>query len=299
MTELIYQMAPLEGVMDEPFVRGADALDLFDDWVTPFYRFSEGMPRAKHLGKFAAPFMASGKPVTVQLMGTDPALLAAGAAEFAKLGAAGIDLNFGCPSRQVTSGGAGGGALRHPDRLRRMVGEVKAALPATPLSAKIRTGFASDAELPAIIAALTADGALELITVHFRTVAEQYRQVPGREARWQRAIELVAGRAQVILNGDFAAAAELRDIPARLGAAGAMAGRGVLRDPWLLRRAKGDAAPEAEAGRKRFFAAVVAAAGTLPAGRAIELSNFIWGCENPYFAFLKQTKAITPDDPLP
>ncbi len=293
---MLFQMAPLEGVMNEDFVRAADSLDLFDDWVTPFFRFSEGMPRVKRLKEFAAPFLESGKPVTVQLMGTDPALLAAGAAAFVELGAAAVDLNFGCPSRQVTSGGAGGGALKTPDLLRRIVNEVKTALPATPLSVKIRTGWQSDAELPAIIEALTADGATARVVVHFRTVAEQYRPVLGRVERWARAIELIAGRAETVINGDLATAAELRELPPKLGAVGAMAGRGVLRDPYLLRRAKGKAAPELAEGKHLFFAAAVAAAGEMAAGRAIELSNFIWGRENPYFEFLKKVKIFTTRD---
>lgn len=287
---MILLPAPLEGVMKPHFVRAANHLELFPAWVTPFYRFSEGMPRRKHLAAFLEPFRASGLPVTVQLMGTDPALLAAGAALFAELGATGIDYNFGCPSRQVIQGGAGGGALRDPENMRRIIAATRSAVgPDFPVSAKIRVGFAAPEELPAIVAALLADGALNMLCCHYRTVREQYRALPPelRLARFRQLMALVDGRLPVVLNGDFTTAAELRELPAALGAAGAMAGRGLLRDPWLLRRALELTAPDVETGRLTFFFAVLDEAGELPTGQAIELSNFIWGSANPFFGALK------------
>lgn len=287
---------PMEGVMRPHFVRAANEMQLFSSWVTPFFRFSDALPRRKHLEAFYAPFAESAVPVTVQIMGTDPDILAAGAALFCELGAAGIDLNCGCPSRQVTSGGAGGGALRDPARMLRIAEAVKRAIAEVPFSIKLRTGWERSSEMEHILPMLADSGTLSCLTVHFRTVSEQYRAVGGREERWARALALTAGL-PVILNGDLNTPEELREIPLRLGAAGGMSARGILRDPYLLRRAAGLNAPDAETGRLQFFAAALRhAAGGLSPGQAIELSNFMWGAKNPYFERLKWKKTpILPD----
>ena len=97
---------PMEGVMTPALLRAAAELNLVQRWMTPFLRVT-GVPKRKHLEAFLAPF-AGEIPVTMQLMGTDPAAVAATAAAAAAIGVKAFNLNFGCPSRQVTSGGAGG-----------------------------------------------------------------------------------------------------------------------------------------------------------------------------------------------
>ncbi len=283
MMDLRYLPGPMEGVMREYFVRAANELKLFPCWITPFFRFSDALPRTKHLAEFIRPFMEGEIPVTVQIMGTDPAILAAGAEIFAGLGAAGIDINCGCPSRQVTGGGAGGGMLRTPDRILQCAEAVKNAIGPLPLSIKMRTGFQSPDEMEYLLPRLASSGTLAFATVHFRTVREQYLPVAGREARWAKAVKLAAGL-PLVLNGDMNTVQELNDIPARLNAAGAMSARGILRDPCLLRRAAGLEAPDAEEGRHIFYRTVrECAAGGLSTGQAIELTNFMWGQDNPYF----------------
>ena len=285
-----YLPGPMEGIMHPAWIRAAGHWELAEHWITPFFRLSAELPRQRLLRAFLTPFSFSKKPITVQLMGTDPGLLAEAAAAFIELGAAGIDFNFGCPSRRVVSGGAGGGALKNPQWMRKILATTRRMLPtAIPVSAKIRTGWHSPEEMDRIIPEILSDGAVSFLTVHFRTVTEQYQPVPGRERRWARAIQLAAG-IPVVLNGDLATVSELQQFPLQLGAAGAMAARGFLRDPWLLRRAAAKSAPDPETGRQHFFETVIAEAeteGGLFAGRAIELSNFLWGKANPYFEALK------------
>ena len=218
-------------------------------------------------------------------MGTDPAAVAASAAALAGLGVRAFNLNFGCPSRQVTSGGAGGGALRDPAGMLRMAEAVKAAAPSLPLSAKLRTGWSDPAEQETFLPMLARSGCVDLFFIHFRTVAEQYRPVGGRLERLGRAVEL-AGEVPVVLNGDVDTLEDAEQLSAALpGAAGIMCARGWLRDPYLLRRLEGHSAPEPETGRERFFRTVVG--NGFPVNKSIELSNFIWGRErNPYFRHL-------------
>lgn len=283
--------------MTPAMVRSAGELGLVSRWLTPFFRLSEGMPRERILRQFYEPFGAAGVPVSVQLMGRDAGLLAAAGERFLAMGAAGLDLNFGCPSRQVTSGGCGGGALRDPAAMRRLVRQLRAALPDATLSAKIRSGWCDAAELPGIVEALTGDGALDLLFFHYRTVAEGYRSgIADREDRFARLLALTGGRCRVVLNGDLTEN-EMRQWRECPGVAGVMAARGWLRDPGIFLRLEGLPAEPAETLRRAWFRRTVAACGTIPPGKAIELSNFLWGAaENPWFGALKKERAPLPPE---
>ncbi len=279
---------PMEGVMHPAFVHAATELKLVDRWMTPFLRISNGVPRRRHLEAFLAPFRAADVPLTVQLMGVDPVPVAAVAAEMAELGACGINLNFGCPSRQVTSGGAGGGALRNPAKMAAMISAVRSALPETvPLSVKMRCAYASESEMPELMKCVVSCGVSQIF-FHFRTVAEQYRPVSGGAGRIARAVELAEG-VPVIGNGDINSVADAGET-VKTGVAGVMCARGWLRDPGLLLRLQGTPdVPEPEAMRRKFFAAAVRFG--LRRGQAMELSNFLWGAENPWFETIRALPA--------
>ena len=108
---------PMEGVGKAEFVRTVNAMRLTERWMTPFLRLSETMPSDAVLRRFAAAYFASQVPVTIQLMGTSPQLLGQCAARLLELTpAAGINLNFGCPSSRVVKHGAGGGMLKQPEK---------------------------------------------------------------------------------------------------------------------------------------------------------------------------------------
>ena len=296
MSGLRFFPAPMEGVMNAEFIRAANALELTDRWITPFFRLSQELPKAKHFRQFLAPYAPV--PAVMQIMGRAPALLADAASLAEAAGASGIDLNFGCPSSQVTRHGAGGAILKDPELAREIVRQVRAAVK-TPVSVKMRAGWDSPDEMPGLLNAI-ADAGPDLIALHFRTVAEQYLALPSgeRERRFAMAAEQLNGRCPWLMNGDFATAEEMRQTAERFGAAGAMAARGFLRDPGLFRRAYGLDAPDAAILRERFFRQVVSEypAG-MPPGRAIELSIFLWGPGNPYFkAIVRRRGPVTASD---
>ncbi len=268
--------------MTDSLLRAANELQLVKRWMTPFLRLSNACPRTKHLEAFYAPFRAEGVPVTVQLMGVDAPIIAEAAKAFVDLGAAGINLNFGCPSRQVTSGGAGAGALRNPPRMAELAKVVKEAIPDTPLSIKLRTGWESPEEMETILPLLAETGAVSQFFLHYRTAREQYLPAEGRLERLKRGVELVAPL-PLVVNGDLETAAGMAELVHETGAAGAMAARGWLRDPDLFRRAAGEESPAD--GRERFFEAVLSHG--LIVAKAIELSIFLWGKGNPVFERLK------------
>ena len=289
MSNLFWLPGPMEGVMSPEWVRAANCLDLTDRWITPFFRLSQELPRRKYFAAFLQPY--NPVPTVMQLMGTDAGLLAEAACIAEAEGAVGIDFNFGCPSSQVLRHGAGGGILKDPVLAGRILRRTAAAVK-IPVSVKIRCGWDDPAELPFLLEQLLEEPP-DMLTLHFRCVKEGYLPVENteRERRFRMAADVIAGRCPLILNGDFYTADDMRSAVIRHHAAGAMAARGFLRDPGLLRRADGREVEPAEVLRERFFRAVVAQYPEgMPPGRAIELCIFLWGKDNPWFQKLRRRR---------
>ena len=278
----LFLPGPMEGVMSPEFIRGARELDLADMWVTPFFRLSSALPREKYFRAFLAPYLP-GK-VILQLMGRDPELLAEAAAIAESLGAAGVDLNLGCPSAQVLRHGAGAGLLKTPSLACKILRRIRGSVRRIPVSAKLRCGWESQEELPGLLNMLL-EAEVSGLTLHFRTAQELYRELPGeRERRFAVASECLRGRCPFLLNGDFLDHGEMISSAEKFGAAGVMAARGFLRDPGLLRRAEGKSMEPPEILRRKLFCSVAGQyPDGMPAGRAVELSIFLWGKDNPVF----------------
>lgn len=287
---------PMEGVMTPWFCRAAARLELIEGWMTPFFRLSDNLPRRSKFARFLEPFLSSGRPVILQLMGNDTVLMAEAAALAAEhFPLAGIDVNFACPSPTVLRSGGGGALLRDPAAMGRIVAAMRDALPSIPLSVKIRTGYDDPAAMERFIPLLTGAG-VDFISVHFRVVTEVYREVPGRLERLERAVRL-AGSVPVIGSGDVLTAADAEAL-AGIGCAGVMGARGWLRDPLLLRRIRAAAEGQtddfqaADDWRGRFFLALreEARKGPEPWPRPglTGAAAFMWGAGDPRFRGLLQ-----------
>ena len=271
---------PMEGVASPAFVRAVNTLDLVPVWMTPFIRLSSALPRKSKLAAFLSPFLESRKPVTAQLMGVDAKLLAECAKVCLELGAAAINLNFGCPSRRVVNGGAGGGALKDPARAAELLAAVGSLLPGVPLGVKMRAGFADFAEIGTILPRLSATGAADEFFVHCRAVREQYLPIPDRDERFMTVMRLGAG-AKIVLNGDLSTADDARAAVRRTGCAGVMCARSWMRDPFLLRRIEGKTVPGPEEGRELFYRELVRSG--VGGGALIELARMLYGADHPRF----------------
>jgi tRNA-dihydrouridine synthase C len=228
-------LAPMEGVT-EPCFRDL-VLALHEDdpasglggAFTEFVRVVDRpMPAhvlQRHLGRRSSPI-----PVGLQLMGNDLGALAETAAQAAAGGAPLVDLNFGCPAKGALRGCAGSALLRDPGRLEEVVRAVVEALPATPVSAKIRAGY-DDAERVEELARAAEAGGAALLTVHCRTRAEHYHP----EVDWSRIARAVAAVSiPVCGNGGVALHADLERMRAATGCALVMVGQGALADPWIF-----------------------------------------------------------------
>ena len=172
----------------------------------------------------------AGVPVRGQLMGSDAACLAENAAKLAALGAAGIDLNFGCPAKVVNRHGGGAALLVDPPLLNRLMSAVRRAVPAeVTVSAKMRLGF-NDASLALDCALALQSGGAEELVVHARTRADGYKP----PAYWDRIQEIrEALTIPVIANGEIWNADDARRCREASGCDVLMLGRGMVSNPGL------------------------------------------------------------------
>lgn len=243
-------LAPMEGLADDVLRDVLTRAGGYDWCVTEFIRvsntrlphavFTRVSPELRHASRTRA-----GTPVRVQLLGSDPELLAANAAHLARLTPAGIDLNFGCPAPLINRHGGGAALLESPERLLRIAGAVRAAVPAAiPVTAKMRLGVRDAGQAVDCARALEAGGVQELV-VHARTREDGYR--PPARWPWVAAIR-EALAIPVIANGEVWSVADYHAIRAATGCADVMLGRGAVADPLLARRIRdgGAADPAAD-----------------------------------------------------
>lgn len=169
-------------------------------------------------------------PISVQLFGSEPEIMAEGARLAVAAGAKMLDVNMGCPVPKVANHGEGSGLLRTPETAFAIIRAMRDAVN-VPLSAKMRIGW--EERDPAIVdfACGLAAAGCDFIAVHGRTRAQYY----SGQADWSAIRDIVqAVDIPVIANGDVDSVASARAIREATGAAGIMVGRGALGRPWLF-----------------------------------------------------------------
>jgi tRNA-dihydrouridine synthase B len=177
------------------------------------------------------------RPLTVQIWDNDPAVLAeVGTRLVAEFQPSVIDINFGCPVREITVAAQSGSyLLRFPDRVGEIVARVADACRPTPVTAKIRLGCTRDT-INAIDVAQAIEGAGgAAVTVHGRTAQDLYR---GR-ADWEQIAQIKPFLKHIPLvgNGDLTTADSVVEAFRRYPVDGVMIGRAALGRPWLFAQA--------------------------------------------------------------
>lgn len=224
-------LAPMEGITDRSFRRMIRGLGGCGLTVTEFVS-SEAMTRDVRRAWQMAEVDADEHPVSIQIYGRDPERMARAARCCEELGADCVDINLGCPSKKVTSGCSGAALMREPELASTIFDAVCAAL-GVPFSVKMRLGWDDGSRNAPEIARRAEAAGAGMLVVHGRTRSQLYRG----SADW-RAIGAVkrAVGIPVVANGDILTVAGARRALAESGADGVMVGRGVLRNPWLLRQ---------------------------------------------------------------
>lgn len=177
------------------------------------------------------------RPLAVQIWDNDPATLAAVGARLAhEFRVSVVDINFGCPVKQVTQHAHSGSyLLRFPDRVGRIVERVAAACAPTPVTAKIRLGCTRDTINAIEIAQVVESAGAAALTVHGRTAQDFFKG----SADWERISEIRPWlkRIPLIGNGDLDSPAKVVTAFARYDVDGVMIARAALAKPWLFQQA--------------------------------------------------------------
>jgi tRNA-dihydrouridine synthase B len=222
-------VAPMAGITDRPFRRLArrfGAALAVSEMVSARPELRESRKtrlRLDHAGEIG--------PISVQIAGSDPAMLAEAARLNVDGGADIIDINMGCPAKKVCNVAAGSALLSDESLVIRILEAVVAAVQ-VPVTLKIRTGPAPERRNALRIARIAESAGVQALAIHGRTRACAF----GGDAEYDTIAEVKSRlRIPVIANGDIRSPEDAKRVLEATGADAIMVGRAAQGRPWLFR----------------------------------------------------------------
>jgi tRNA-dihydrouridine synthase B len=236
-------LAPMAGVTDKPFRLLCKRLGA----GLAVSEMTTADPRLWHTRKSLRRMDHAGEPepVSVQIAGYDPAMLAEAARFNVANGAQIVDINMGCPAKKVCNVWAGSALLQDEPLVARICRAVVAAVD-VPVTLKIRTGWDREHKNALTIARIAEDAGIAALAVHGRTRADKYEG----EAEYETIAAVKAAvRIPVLANGDITTPRKAKQVLDATGADAVMVGRGAQGRPWIFREiahylATGETLPE-------------------------------------------------------
>jgi tRNA-dihydrouridine synthase B len=224
-------VAPMAGVTDRPFRQLCKQLGAgyaVSEMVTSrkdLWHTLKTSRRADHTGETA--------PISVQIAGTDAAMMAEAAAYNIERGAQIIDINMGCPAKKVCNKWAGSALMQDEPLALQIVEAVVAACAPhrVPVTLKMRTGWSAQHKNAERIARAAEQAGISMLTVHGRTREQGYK---GQAEYDTIAAVKAAVRVPVVANGDITTPEKARDVLAYTGADAVMIGRAAQGRPWIF-----------------------------------------------------------------
>ncbi len=223
-------VAPMAGVTDRPFRQLCKQLGAglaVSEMVTSnslLYGSAKTLRRANHEGEV--------DPISVQIAGADPAMMADAARYNVDHGAQIIDINMGCPAKKVCNVMAGSALMQDEPLVAKILEAVVQAVPDFPVTLKFRTGWNRENKNAPMIARIAEQSGIRAIAIHGRTRADQYMG----DAEYDTIAEVKSRVAiPVIANGDISTPEKAKFVLDYTGADGVMIGRAAQGRPWLFR----------------------------------------------------------------
>ena len=222
-------LAPMAGVTDLPFrqlCRRQGAGLIVSEMLTSdpaLWHSRKSMRRLPHADEPG--------PVSIQIAGGDPAMMADAARQNVDLGAQIIDINMGCPAKKVCKKNAGSALLQDEQLVEKILRAVVEAV-SVPVTLKFRTGPTPETRNAVRIARLAEACGIQALALHGRTRACRFVG----EAEYDSIAEVVKSVSiPVLANGDIDSPEKARKVLASTGAGGIMIGRAAQGNPWIFR----------------------------------------------------------------